>query len=77
MSTLSLRLPSSLHEEVKKLARREGISIKAREYGGRREARGAHDRGAPGEARSAGCKRKFQKVLRKVRNVEPEAEDRL
>ena len=27
MSTLSLRLPDSLHEEVKKLARREGISI--------------------------------------------------
>jgi len=27
MSTLSLRLPDSLHEEIKSLARREGISI--------------------------------------------------
>jgi len=27
MSTLSLRLPNSFHEEIKKLARREGISI--------------------------------------------------
>lgn len=27
MSTLSLRLPDSLHEEVKLLARKEGISI--------------------------------------------------
>ncbi len=27
MSTLSLRLPDSLHEEIKALARKEGISI--------------------------------------------------
>lgn len=27
MSTLSLRLPESLHKQVKELARREGISI--------------------------------------------------
>lgn len=27
MSTLSLRLPNSLHEEVKSLAKNEGISI--------------------------------------------------
>lgn len=27
MSTLSLRLPDSLHEQVKELARRDGISI--------------------------------------------------
>jgi len=27
MSTLSLRLPNSLHEEVKSLARKEGVSI--------------------------------------------------
>jgi uncharacterized protein (DUF1778 family) len=27
MSTLSLRLPDSLHEEIKSLAKKEGISI--------------------------------------------------
>lgn len=27
MSTLSVRLPDSLHEEVKRLAKKEGISI--------------------------------------------------
>ena len=27
MSTLSLRLPNSLHEEVKSLAQKEGVSI--------------------------------------------------
>ena len=27
MSTLSLRLPNSLHEQIRQLAKREGISI--------------------------------------------------
>lgn len=78
MSTLSLRLPNSLHEEVKKLARREGISINQLVSTAVAEKLAALMTEELLEARARrGSKKKFQKVLRKVRNVQPVDGDRL
>ena len=78
MSTISLRLPDSLHDSVRKLARADNISINqfvatalaekmsaliTEEYLSERAARGD--------------KRKFNKVLAKVKNVKPDEEDPL
>lgn len=78
MSSLSLRLPESLHKQVKALAKREGVSINqfittalaeklsallTEEYLEARAKRG--DRGA------------FERALALVPDVEPEARDRL
>lgn len=78
MSTLSLRLPNSLHQKVRELARREGVSINqlitvavaektsallTLEYLEERAARGSRER--------------FEAVLAKVPHREPEPEDRL
>lgn len=78
MSALSLRLPESLHKQVKELAEKEGISINqfvtsavaekmsalvTEDYLGKRAARG---------------KRKaFEAVLKKVSTVEPDEQDKL
>lgn len=78
MSTLSLRLPNSLHEEVKKLARREGISINQLVSTAVAEKLAALMTEEHLEQRARrGSKQKFQRVLRKVRSVPPEEEDRL
>ena len=78
MSTLSLRLPNSLHRQLRELARREGISINqfissavgekmaalmTEEYLTERAARGSRE--------------KFEKALAKVPDREPEEQDRL
>lgn len=76
MSTLSVRLPSSLHRQLKELAAREGISINqfvssavgekmaalmTAEYLSERAGRGSRAR--------------FDTVLAKVPDREPEGED--
>ena len=78
MSTISLRLPDSLHERVRELALKENVSINqlitlalaeklsalmTEEYLGKRAKRG--DR------------KKFQRALARVAGVEPEGRDRL
>ena len=78
MSTISLRLPESLHETVRELVKREGISINqfitlalaeklsalmAEEYLGERARRGD--------------KAKFERAMAKVADIEPEAHDRV
>lgn len=78
MSTLSLRIPNSLHEQIRQLAKREGISINqfvasaaaekmsallTEEYIGARAKRSS--------------KRKFQEVLKKVPDVKPDGYDRI
>ena len=78
MSTLSLRIPASLHQELRALARREGVSInqiisaavgekvaslKTLDYLRERARRGS--------------RRRFEEVLAKVPDVEPEDFDRL
>jgi len=78
MSTLSLRLPNSFHEEVKKLARREGISINQLMSTAVAEKLAALMTEEHLEKRARrGSKQKFQKVLRKVRRIPPAEEDRL
>lgn len=76
MSAISLRLPDSLHEQVRQLARREGISINqfiatavaeklsalmTEEYLEKRARRG--DRAA------------FDEVLGRVRDADPDQDD--
>ena len=78
MSVLSLRLPKSLHEQLRELAKEEGISvnqfvmlavaekvaaISTIEYLERRAKRGSRE--------------KFLEILSKVPDVEPEEFDRL
>ena len=78
MSTLSLRLPESLHRQLRDVAEREGISINqlittavaeklsvlmTLDY---LEERATH-----------GDRAVFQRVLAKVRDIEPEDNDRL
>jgi hypothetical protein len=78
MSTISLRLPSSLHTSARELAKKESVSINqlitlalaekvsalmAEDYLGKRAQRGD--------------KRKFQKALAKVANAKPAEYDRL
>lgn len=78
MTTLSLRLPDSLHRQLRELARREGISMNqfissavgekmaalmTEEYLGARAARGDRAR--------------FEEVLAKVPDEEPVAGDEL
>jgi hypothetical protein len=77
MSTISLRLPESLHESARALAEKENISINqlitlalaekvsalmTEEYLGERANRGSRD--------------KFRAALAKVPDVEPEERDR-
>lgn len=78
MSTLSLRLPNSLHKQLGEIARRDNVSINqlissavaekvsalaTEEYLSERAARGT--------------RRKFAAVLKKIRSTEPNAMDRL
>ncbi|MFW6087681.1 MAG: toxin-antitoxin system HicB family antitoxin [Myxococcota bacterium] len=78
MSTLSVRLPGSLHRGVKELAKREGVSMNqiiatavaeklsalmTEDYLEERAARGNRER--------------FEAVLEKVPDVEPDERDRL
>ncbi len=78
MSTISLRLPASLHISARELAKKESVSINqlitlalaekisalmAEDYLGKRAKRGD--------------KRKFQKAMAKVANIKPDEHDRL
>ena len=78
MSTLSLRLPDSLHEQVKELAKRDGISINQFVASAIAEKMSAllteeylKDRA------SKGNKNAFLKALKKVPDRDPEDFDRL
>ena len=78
MSTISLRLPDSLHKQVRKLAEKESVSINqlitlalaeklsalmTEEYFEKRAKRGS--------------RKKFERAMAKVPKVEPEEYDRL
>jgi predicted transcriptional regulator len=78
MSTISLRLPDSLHKQVRKLAEKESVSINqlitlalaeklsalmTEEYFEKRAKRGS--------------RKKFERAMAKVPKVEPEEHDRL
>ena len=78
MSTISLRLPESLHDSARALAAKESVSINhlitlalaekvsalmTEEYLGKRAKRGD--------------KQKFEKAMAKVADIDPEEHDRL
>jgi hypothetical protein len=78
VSTLSLRLPNSLHKQVKELARLEGVSINqlvstavAEKLAALLTAEYLEQRGR------RGSRRRYEGVLSKVPESEPEERDRL
>ena len=78
MSTLSLRIPKSLHEQIKQLAKREGISINQFVASAAAEKMSAlmTEEYIEKRAKKANLK-KFQQVLNKVPDAEPEDYDRI
>ena len=78
MSTLSLRLPDSLHQQVKVLARQDGISICQFISSAVAEKMAALVTEEHLKARAqAGSESDFFKALSKVPSVEPGASDAL
>jgi len=78
MSALSVRLPESLHRKLAEMADREGISINQLINSAVAEKMSALMTEEYLQARAArGNRRKFDAVLAKVPDVEPEDTDRL
>jgi len=78
MTTVSLRLPNSLHRGVKELAKREGVSMNqiiATAVAEKLSALMTVD--YLEERASRGSRERFEALLRKVPDVEPEERDRL
>lgn len=78
MSTLSIRLPDSMHEKIKELAKKEGVSMNQLINSAVSEKLSAlmtveylKERG------ELGSREKFKKVLSKVPNKEPDERDKL
>lgn len=78
MSAISLRLSESLHRQVRDLARREGVSINHLISTAVAEKLSALLTQEYLEKRAKqGSRRKYDRVLRKIRDVEPTEEDEL
>jgi len=78
MSTLSLRLPESLHNELRELSKREGISINqlaASALGEKMAALMTQD--YLEEKAKRGSRKKFDHALAKVRKIKPDSHDQL
>lgn len=76
MSTLSLRLPDSLHERARQLAEREGTSINQLIATALAEKISALDTVAYLEERaSKGSRKAFREVLNRVPSVAPDSGD--
>jgi len=78
MSTLSLRIPNSLHEQIRQLAKRDGISINQFVASAAAEKLSAllTEEYIEARAKRASLK-KFRNVLKKVPDSEPEDYDRI
>jgi len=77
MSTISLRLPDSLHKRVKELVEQEGTSINQFITTALAEKLSAlSTRDYLEERARRGSRRKFERALKKVADVEPEERDR-
>ena len=78
MSTLSVRLPTSLHQQLRECAEREGTSINQLISSAVAEKLSALRTVEYLEERARrGSRKKFEAVLRTVPDVEPEDFDRL
>lgn len=78
MSTLSLRLPNSLHKKIRELAKQEGISINQFVASAAAEKLAAllTEQYLQERAKRA-SKEKFEAALKKVPSVDPEDQDAL
>ena len=78
MSTISLRLPDSLHKQVRKLAEKESVSINQLVTLALAEKISALLTEEYLETRAKrGSRKKFERAMMKVPKVEPEEYDRL
>ena len=78
MSTMTVRLPESLHHQLKELASAEGISINQFLVVAAAEKMSALKTQDFLESEAKlGNRKKFERVLRKVPNVKPDDADRL
>ncbi len=78
MSTVSLRLPRSIHERIKELAKRDGTSINQFLATAAAEKVAALDAADYLEARARkGTRARFLELVRRAPDVEPEPHDRL
>ena len=78
MSTISLRLPDSLHEQVRKLAEKESVSINQLITLAVAEKISALMTEEYLEARAKrGSRKKFERAMAKVPKVTPDEYDRL
>lgn len=78
MSTISLRLPDSLHKQVRKLAEKESVSINQLVTLALAEKISALLTEEYLETRAKrGSRKKFERAMVKVPKVEPEEHDRL
>ncbi len=76
MSTISLRLPESLHRQVRELARREDVSINQLITTAVAEKMAAlMTTEYLAERAERGSRRKFERVLKKVRSGQPDPGD--
>jgi len=76
MSTISLRLPASLHKKVRELAKKEDVSINqiittalAEKMSALMTVEYLEDRA------KRGSRRKFERAMAKVRDIKPEPQD--
>ena len=78
MSAITLRLPSSLYEAIKESAEKEGISINQFLASAAAEKLAAWNTEAYLELRAKRTSiKKFRSAISKIRDVEPDTEDRL
>ena len=78
MSTISIRLPESIHTRIKVLAKREKVSINQLITTALAEKLAALDtEGYLKERAKLGDRSKFEKSLSKVADLEPEEIDKL
>jgi len=78
MSTISLRLPASLHKSVRELAKKEDVSINQLITTALAEKLSALMAVEYLEERAKrGSRRKFERAMAKVRDVKPEEHDEL
>ncbi len=78
MSTLSLRLPESLHHQAKELARKEGVSMNQLIATALAEKLSALQTLTYLEERAArGSRQKFEQALNKVKKVPADTADKL
>lgn len=78
MSTLSLRLPNSLHEQVKELAKKDGISINQFVSSAVAEKMSALlTEDYLKQCASKGNEKAFLNAMRKIPKTEPDEADKL